>query len=165
MNDYCKYTLEKNYSPKSKKAIRFTSNILRLNTFARLLFVWLVLFSLLSCTFFSGRGKCERLISKEKMVEIMTDMYLLEAYIQVTARTRPEITDSVHYLYAGLFNEHDVTKETFDKAFECYSLDREKMEYLNEEVLNNISIIESRKPREEAGTNKLTPEELPGQTD
>ncbi len=165
MNDSYKSTPEKKYNHTGMKVRRFTKNIFRFNNLKRLLYVWVILFSLLSCTFFSGKGKCERLIEKEKMVEIMTDLYLLEAYIQITARSRPEIQDSLHYLYAGLFKKHDISRETFNKALECYSLDRDKMAYLNEEVLNNISIIESRKPAEKTEPGRFFPEELPREED
>ena len=107
------------------------------------LFILLFFFLLPSCDVFSDKGECERIIEEDKMVEIMIDIYLLESYIQVESRSRSSMRDSVDYYYAGLFEKHDVSKETFDKAFECYSLDGEKVTYLQEEVLNSLSIMES----------------------
>ncbi len=141
----------------ARKCILFFS----LSNLQGILVFSVVILLLPSCNFFIGKGKCERIIEKEKMVEIMTDIYLLEAYIQINARTRPEIEDSLHYFYSGLFKKYDISVETFDKALECYLLDKDKISYLNEEVLNNISIIESRKPVEETEPGEFIPAELP----
>ncbi len=98
-----------------------------------------------SCELLTGKTKCERIIEKDKMVNIMVDKYLLESYIKVHSRKNPSVEDSVHYYYRNLFNKHNISKKTFDKAFECYSMDKELAINLQEEVMNKISIIESKK--------------------
>ena len=134
-----------NYSQKAGSKLAEKEQRFRKDFFViKFLFVCMISLSMLSCTFLTGRSKCERIIEKEKMVEVMTDVYLLEAYIRITGNERPEIRDSTEYFFTGLFKKHEITRETFDDAFKCYSLDRELMEYLNEEVLNAISIIETR---------------------
>ncbi len=136
------------FSCKGKSLLKKMSNYFQC-VLKRLFIIVMVLFLFSTCTFFSSKSKCERIIEKDKMVDVMTDIYLLEAYIQITSRSRSSIRDSVDYLYAGLFDKHNITKETYDKAFECYSLDRELMLGISEEVFNTISIIESQKQDDE----------------
>lgn len=119
------------------------------------LFILFIFFLLPSCGVFSGKGECERIIEKDKMIEIMTDIYLLESYVQVESRTNTSMRDSMDYFYAGLFEKHNVSKDTFDKAFECYSLDGEKITYLQEKVLNNLSIMESELDEKDTSLEKI----------
>lgn len=102
----------------------------------------IVLISLTSCASFFSDNECENLIENEKMIEIMTDIYLMESYIKEELSRDTIRNDSIAYLYAGIFKKHRITKEKFDKAFECYASNKEKITYLNEEVLNAIQIIE-----------------------
>ncbi len=146
---------------KITKTYQSIKNLFRLKVPGLLMLVFISLIVLSSCTFFSFKNKCERIIEKDKMVEIMTDIYLLEGYVQVRSRTVPEVRDSADYYYSALFKKHDITKETFDKAFDCYSLDRELMLSLNEEVLNSIRIIEGHTADEEFIPEEPVPADMP----
>lgn len=114
-------------------------------------FVFAVLvFYLASCGFFRSPGKdrCDKKLSKEQMTDILTDIYMLEAYIREYQRTEPAAKDSAKYFFEVLFLRHGVEKSVFEKALDCYLLDREAMEIIHEDILTRLSLIES-----EAGTN------------
>ncbi len=115
------------------------------------LFIFIFIF-LPSCSIITGRNKCGNLIEKEKMVNIITDFYIIESYINIASDDNPSIKDSVEYYYAGIFKKHDITKELFDEAFECYALDKDNLAYIKEEAMNNLSIMQSREEKKKEQT-------------
>lgn len=122
----------------------FFKNTIQMNRI--LIIIPLILILIVSCDLFKRPNECEKIIEKEKMIDIMTDMYLMEAFIynELELRTSTEKRDTVPYFYAGLFHKHNITKDNFHKAFRCYASDREAIDYINEEVLNIISIRHSK---------------------
>ncbi len=114
-----------------------------------IIFLFILLF--LSCDLLDRSSQCERIIEKDKMIEILTDMYLLEAYIhnELDIKAFHKKRDTTPYFYATLFNKHDVSKDVFDKAFHCYASDRKEIDYINEEVINTISLMHSKESQKE----------------
>ncbi len=103
-----------------------------------------VLIVMWGCGFFRAPGKdqCEKILPREKMTEILTDVYLLEGFLAEESGYNPEVTDSVNYYYAWLFARHNTTYEEFREALDCYLLHRSDMEDIHEEMLNQFSIME-----------------------
>jgi hypothetical protein len=102
-----------------------------------------------SCTWFSSEKPCHKIIKKQTMVKILTDVFLLESqFSQYQSPTG--IMDSIPYFYAAVFAKYDITSQQFDEAFECYMLDKENMTLLMDDVLSSISIIQSRMDEKKA---------------
>ena len=98
-----------------------------------------------SCNFFRapGRDDCDKLLPRETMVDVLSDMYLLEAFLVEYQHVRRGVRDSSAYYYAGLFDHHGVDPEEFEAALECYLLDRREMDLIHEMMLNRLSVMET----------------------
>lgn len=98
---------------------------------------------MVSCGIVGSDNPCEKYVEKEKMIEILTEVYLLEAHVS-HQQTGTNIRDSLPHLYGGLLQKYDLTAEQFEEAFECYILDRDLMNNVFDEVLSNLSIARSK---------------------
>ena len=81
--------------------------------------------------------KPENLINRKKMVEILTDSYLAEAYIYASldSTATEELTLK---LYKDIFDRHEITKEQFVQSMEYYISDKDLLQKMLDEVTNNI---------------------------
>jgi hypothetical protein len=111
----------------------------------RLSFILAIVFTLTACGFFRapGKDKCDKLLSREKMTNILTDIYLLESYIREQQQFDRSINDSADYYYYRLLRQYDVELNIFEAALDCYLLDRHEMDAIHEEMLNRLSVKES----------------------
>ncbi len=100
---------------------------------------------LASCTFFRAPGTddCEKILEREHMKDILTDMYLLDAYMTEYQHAEPKLRDSLWHYYGGVFIKHNVSPEEFRTALDCYLLDRDELNAIHEEILNRFSVMES----------------------
>ncbi len=103
----------------------------------------LPVFILGSCDFFKGEPSCSSFIPRRKMANVLTDVFLLESRVTNLAH-REGVTDSLPIYYAGLFQKHEITRQQFEKAYECYMLNPEDMTWLMDEVLSTLSIMQSK---------------------
>lgn len=107
----------------------------------------LILLALLlgGCNFFRAPGKddCDKIIPQSKMMDLLADVYMLEAYLQEAKSNSPGLQDTIRYYYAGLFMKHDVTHLEFDQALRCYLLSEADMQDIHEEILRRFSIYET----------------------
>ena len=103
-----------------------------------------VLLSLHACGLFENSNPCSKKMDKDKFVEIMTDVYLVEAYLETLHASKENINDSVSFYYNILFRKHSIEKEQLVRAIECYVLERELISEVHDEVLNSLSIMEAR---------------------
>lgn len=97
-----------------------------------------------SCGFFRAPGKdsCDKILSREKMTEILTDVYLLEALLREYRQETEAADDSAAVFYRTLFLNHDVDPELFQQALDCYLLDKREMELIHEQILSDLSVRE-----------------------
>ncbi len=98
-----------------------------------------------SCGFFRapGKEKCDKILPREQMTDILTDIYLLEAFLREYQHIEPDFKDSVQYYYSVLFHKHAVAIDVFEEALNCYLLDRREIDIIHETMLNRLSLIES----------------------
>ncbi|MFW5757325.1 MAG: DUF4296 domain-containing protein [Bacteroidota bacterium] len=106
--------------------------------------IFLVFFLfLVSCSWFGCDNPCHDTIEKDKMINLLTDLHILESHLSLR-QSRRNMGDSSVLFYAGLFQKYNVTAEEFDQAYECYMLDNKLMTEVFDEVLNNLSIAQSK---------------------
>ncbi|GEM_PF-1659110 len=100
---------------------------------------------MVSCTFFRAPGAddCDKILERDQMKDILTDMYLLDAYLAEYQYSQPKVRDSIWHYYGGIFHKHNVTAHDFHMALECYLLDRDELDAIHEEILNRMSVMES----------------------
>ncbi len=103
-----------------------------------------LILSMAACGFFRAPGKddCDKLIPREKMTEILTDIYILEAFIKEHQQIERSARDSARYYYYDIFERHQIDIAVFEEALECYLLDRREMDMIHEKMLNVLSIKE-----------------------
>ncbi len=108
------------------------------------IFITMLLISLSGCNFFRAPGKdrCEKLIAKEKMTELLGDVYLLEAYLQTEKSGSPNYEDTVMHYYGGLLMKYGVTRLEFKQALSCYLLHEEDIQQIHEDILQRFSLLE-----------------------
>ena len=127
--------------------------------------IWVIIAAMLllgACNFFRAPGKheCEKILSRDEMFDILTDIYILEAYLIEYAYFERRIRDSANYYYAGIFDRHQVDPADFEQALSCYLLDRGEMDMIHEQMLNHLSILESEAFRPSADPE--SEEDFPG---
>lgn len=98
-----------------------------------------------SCGFFRAPGKdsCDKILSREQMTEILTDVYLLEAYLRELRQHTDAADDSAKIFYQALFQRYKVEPDIFQEALDCYLLDRREMDLIHEQIMSDLSIRES----------------------
>ncbi|MBO4489433.1 MAG: DUF4296 domain-containing protein [Bacteroidales bacterium] len=81
--------------------------------------------------------KPDNLIKHDKMVEILTESYMAEAFIYAMQDSLPteELTQS---LYKDIFNRHGITKDQFIQSVDYYSSDKELFQKMLDEISENI---------------------------
>ncbi len=120
--------------------------------------VFILVITMAACGIIGSDNPCKKHIDKKTMTDLLTEVFLLEAHIS-HQQAISNIRDSLPHLYGGLFQKYGVTADEFEKAFECYMLDRELMNIVFDEVLSNISIARSKADeRKEAESDDLPPE-------
>ncbi len=107
--------------------------------------VAVMLLTLASCTFFRapGRDDCDKILTREEMTDILTDIYLYETFAREFRSLEPAYRDSAKYHYVGIFQYYDIESAVFQEALDCYLLDQREMNAIHEEILNRLSIMES----------------------
>ncbi len=111
----------------------------------RLWIVTLLLLLVGACTFFRAPGKddCDKILSRDQMADILTEIYILEAFFFEYQGIEYRITDSAEYYYGGIFRNYDVDPDDFEEALGCYLLDQREMDLIHEKMLNRLSLMES----------------------
>jgi hypothetical protein len=102
-----------------------------------------------SCSYFKKDNICEDVMEKEKFVEIITDLYLLEAHFETFHQHKIEdFQDSLSIYYNALFHKHQVTKEQIHEAINCYVLERKMINQIHDEIINSLSLMEEKSNEE-----------------
>lgn len=81
----------------------------------------------------------ENLLSKEKMVSLMTDLMKVEGHIQMR-----DISVSKYYKTAiqsgkAIFKKHNVSEKQFEESLKYYGTRQPEMENIYDEILNNLN--------------------------
>lgn len=133
--------------------------------YIRTILICLILVSIFSsCRFFRAPGKddCDKILPRDMMVEVLTDIYLLEAFLAEYQHIERRVRDSASYYYGGIFSAHGLDPFEFELALSCYLLDRNEMDLIHEMMLNRLSMMESEVEQQfldqEADFNEMIPQ-------
>ena len=97
-------------------------------------FVIAVVIFLSSCTA-PSKEKPENLIEKDKLVEILTDIHLADAYLESRSLTDLKIAkDSASY-YTFLYKKHNISRGQFVETMNYYSEYPAELEGVYEQVM------------------------------
>ncbi len=101
--------------------------------FATLLFI-------ITCNFAGCKSeKKSNIINEDKMIDVLVDVQLAEAYLSMNRKTRDlsNIKLAPQY-YLGIFNKHQISKEQFDLSTSFYKKDMSKFKILYDSVANRL---------------------------
>ncbi|MFW5792795.1 MAG: DUF4296 domain-containing protein [Bacteroidota bacterium] len=106
--------------------------------------VFVILFS--SCSFFKNeQNPCDHLMEKDSLVDVLTELYIIETYLEtLNLRDEEAKLDSVSLYYNSLFYRHNISKEELTEILNCYVMEEELINEVHDEVINSISILESK---------------------
>ena len=111
-----------------------------------ILILFLILPLLFSCYNVNKQviEKPDPFLSRESMVELLTDIQLAEGIIIYNRSNKVNNFDRYKdSLYSTIFRNHDVTYEIFKENINYYNTDPEFMEDIYEEVLTNLTKMKS----------------------
>lgn len=104
-----------------------------------------------SCSWLNKKDKdCSKIMPEKQMVAILTDMFLLEAYITNLQTTSSSFRDSAAHYYEALFHKHQITPAAFEQAYQCYLLNPVQIDRVMEEVINTLTILQSQPQQEDS---------------
>jgi len=107
------------------------------------LFCLLILFSFTCCKHeqsqsHSDSQKPDTLISRERMIRILTDVHLTEAAL-AHFKNKGKITGNLtEDYYDAIFKKHKISKNTFTSNFNYYKLDQAEFIRMYEKVIRNL---------------------------
>lgn len=110
------------------------------------LLLCLALFSLVSCypTHTEEWADApEDLIQRDTMVAILVDVELAESALRQKQNFGHELSDAKEAYFVAIFKKHEVTKEQFDQSLGFYKQDLESINSIYEDVITELSKLES----------------------
>jgi len=105
----------------------------------------LILFIFISCGKFSFRKKSSFIIPKDKLIPILVDLHLSDAVLN-----SPNIKSLYNKQYAEVYYDqvfelHGYTRAQFDTTIKFYSVKPSKLENIYDDVIEELSKLESSK--------------------
>ncbi|MCH2224857.1 MAG: DUF4296 domain-containing protein [Crocinitomicaceae bacterium] len=105
----------------------------------RTLFILILLFCF-SCTRTIERPPApKKLLSKEKMVEVMTEMVKLESYVKETYKQVPVYHKLMIHSGDSLLHDFDLNREVYENSINYYSSRQDEMKAIYDEVLEELN--------------------------
>ena len=101
----------------------------------RALIILVICISVISCG--DSDSEAEGIIEKEKMIELLTDVQMLESTAVFVRNKNADFEIGEGYLW--LFDQYGVTEEEFKKSVEFYASDPKTYEEMYDRIIINIS--------------------------
>ena len=107
------------------------------------LFCLLILFSFTCCKHeqsqsHSDSQKPDTLISRERMIRILTDVHLTEAALAHLKNKGNNTRNLTKDYYDAIFKKHKISNNTFTSNFNYYKLDQAEFLKMYEKVIRNL---------------------------
>ena len=95
---------------------------------------------LASCSRTIERGPAPKnLLSKEKMVEVMTEMVKLESYVKDTYKQVPVYHKSMARSGDSLLESFSLTRENYESSLDYYGKRQDQMKEIYDDVLEELN--------------------------
>lgn len=118
----------------------------------RILSLLILILSIASCRKSEDHSSAD--LSKEEMIDILVDMHLAQASLDLEKVQGDSMFLGARKYYATIFQLHEVTEEEFYSSFEYYEKHTDEFHEIYEEVVNRLNELD-------ASTNKDFPDEYP----
>lgn len=93
-----------------------------------------------ACSFLKNE---KAIIKDEKLVEVLTDIHLADASLVVKGYHVRKDTLKIERFYSYILEKHEVTPAQLKTALEYYAKHTEEYDKIYDQVLNNLSKLES----------------------
>jgi len=99
---------------------------------------------LYSCSSIDERPSIpDTVLSQEKMAEVMVDVHLLEASLNVSAYSKDQVAVNTIKPNSDVLKKNNVTKIQYDESFAFYSKNPLLLTEIYQLVLNNLSKMQA----------------------
>jgi len=85
----------------------------------------------------------DNLIQKEKFIDIMVDVRMVESTIRKKISRGKDITKTSEYYYNYIFKKYSISPEQFNSSLDYYSKDVKEMQEINISVVEKLTQLES----------------------
>lgn len=85
----------------------------------------------------------EDVLTKEKIVMVMTDIHLLEAYLSTNSLTDNAPLNMSSAAIDSIYKKHSITKSEYNKSIEYYSQHPAEMKEVYDKVLIELTRIQT----------------------
>lgn len=106
-------------------------------------FLFIVILS--ACTAIEDKVRIpDTVLSEEKMAEVMVDVHLLEAALNINNYSKDQVVmnNSINP-NSDIFKKNNITKKQYDESFEFYSKNPALLTEVYQLVLNNLSKMQA----------------------
>jgi hypothetical protein len=102
----------------------------------------LILFGifLFACSNSSKVGIPDNVLPKEKMADVLVDVHLMEAAMNINASSTDKFNSS---LKIDVYKKHKITKQQYENSFEFYTQNPELLGEVYQLVLSNLSRMQA----------------------
>ena len=121
-------------------------------------FIFSLLILFVSCTD-KTNSVPSKIISKDKMVDVLVDIHLAEAAADNHGLTKPEINVMMAARYDSIFQKHEITFEQFRTSYDYYMNHPDVFSDIYSEVVNKLTTMVSKVKNDK----KIKPSPLPKQ--
>ena len=85
----------------------------------------------------------DSVLSKEKMAEVMVDVHLLEATLNINTFSRDKVTKGTIGPTTDVLKKNHITKKQYDESFKFYSSNPQLLSEIYLIVLNDLSKMQA----------------------
>lgn len=103
----------------------------------------LLSFFLFACTNPDSVSIPDSVLPEEKMAEMMTDIHLLEATMNIQVGNTDKMGPDGKAINFNIYKKHQVTKEQFEESYKFYTENPELLAEVYQLVLNNLSRMQA----------------------
>jgi len=108
--------------------------------FLFILIGFLLIFS--ACKNDHRSDKPENLISRDIMVQVLTDVHLIEASIKLNNERKLNKEEYAYYYYQYLYEKHNITEEDFNLSLDYYQQNVDTFDTIYVDVISELNRLQ-----------------------
>ena len=97
-------------------------------------------------------------INRTEMINILTDLHITEAYVSQLKLNTSNTFDTLSYYKQLVFNKHQITETSFNRALKYYTKHPNRLENIYESVKNKFKEMDLKLPHIDVAENPKSTE-------